>query len=114
MKRTSTSKGSVDPDEAPRLKASDFDRARYRVAGKQVTEAQWRDAVKTHLASFSGKKRISIMLDTAVIEHFKAAAGERGYQTLINETLRKAAAGDALVNDLRTVLREELAAYKIK
>lgn len=114
MKRTSTTKGLVDADDAPRLKASDFDRARFMVAGKRVTEAQWREAAKAQLGVGAGKKRISIMLDTAVIEHFKAVAGERGYQTLINETLRKAAAGEDFVNDLRTVLRQELAAYKIK
>lgn len=114
MKRTSTTKDLAGADEAPRLKASDFDRARFKVAGKRVTEAQWREAAKAQLGGGAGKKRISIMLDTAVVEHFKRVAGERGYQTLINETLRRATAGEGFVNDLRMVLREELAAYKIK
>ncbi len=112
MKRTSTSKGLAVSDDAPPLKASDFDRAKFKVGGKQVTEAQWREAVKVHLAGLSGKKRISIMLDAAVIEHFKAAAGERGYQTLINDTLRRAVTGDSLMGELRTVLRQELAEYR--
>ena len=53
-------------------------------------------------------------LDAAIIDHFKATAGERGYQTLINETLRKAVAGETLVTELRSVLREELATYKVR
>jgi uncharacterized protein (DUF4415 family) len=34
-------------------------------------------------------QRITIMLDAGVIDYFKAKAGKRGYQTLINETLKK-------------------------
>ena len=34
-----------------------------------------------------GKQRVTIYLDTWVVEMFKAKAGERGYQTLINEAL---------------------------
>ena len=64
-----------------------------------MTKAEWQKVAQTHLASLPGKKRISIMLDTAVIEHFKAAAGERGYQTLINETLRQAITGQTYVAD---------------
>ncbi|MFT3799691.1 MAG: BrnA antitoxin family protein [Burkholderiaceae bacterium] len=33
------------------------------------------------------EKRVNILLDGAAIEHFKAKAGDRGYQTLINEAL---------------------------
>lgn len=40
------------------------------------------------------KRRIDIMLDVPIVEHFKALAGERGYQ-MINDTLRR-------------ILREEL------
>jgi len=93
---------------------ADIDRAEFLVAGKKVTKAEWQKAARAQLGGLAGKRRISIMLDAAVIEHFKAAAGERGYQTLINETLRQAAAGEGFVNEMRTVLRQELAAYKIK
>ena len=34
------------------------------------------------------KRRIDIMLDVPIVEHFKALAGERGYQ-MINDTLRR-------------------------
>ena len=53
------------------------------------------------------------MLDAAIIEHFKTMAGDRGYQTLINETLKKAVSGQALASELRMVVREVLAAYKV-
>ena len=43
-----------------------------------------------------------------IVEHFKALAGERGYQTLINDTLRCADAGERLEADLRTIIRGEL------
>ncbi|WP_370692260.1 BrnA antitoxin family protein [Moraxella sp. ZY210820] len=33
---------------------------------------------------------MSIALDPDIIEFFKNQAGERGYQTLINQTLRQA------------------------
>ena len=48
------------------------------------------------------------MLDTPIIEHFKATAGERGYQTLINDALRRAVEGEHLAANLRTIIREEL------
>lgn len=65
------------------------------------------------------KRRVTLYLDTAVVEHFKGMAGERGYQTLINETLRKSllqadveAIRDIQQSDmlaaLRKVIREEL------
>jgi uncharacterized protein (DUF4415 family) len=34
------------------------------------------------------KKRVTLYLDAALVERFKEMAGERGYQTLINETLK--------------------------
>jgi uncharacterized protein (DUF4415 family) len=114
MKRTSTSKRSVRSDDAPKVTQADIDRAEFLVAGKKVSKAEWQKAARLQLGSVAGKKRISIMLDAAVIEHFKAAAGERGYQTLINETLRQAVSGQSYVSELRSVLRQELAAYKLK
>ena len=66
-----------------------------------------------------GKTRITIMLDTDVIEAFRAKAevAGSGYQTLINATLREALAGPKVTKSepltvaaLRRVLREELQA----
>ncbi len=119
MKQTSTTKRSaaidhLDPDEAPPLTREFFKNAEYRVANKKVTKAEWQKAAREQLAATLGKKRISIMLDSAIIEYFKAAAGERGYQTLINDALRKAIAGEQMVNEMRYAVREELAAYKVR
>ena len=110
MKRTSSTKTSVKSDDAPKVTQADFDRAVYRVAGKSVTKPQWQAAMRARL----GKQRISIMLDAPIIEHFKAAAGERGYQTLINDSLRRLIDGEQTIADLRFVLRQELAQYKIR
>jgi len=60
------------------------------------------------------KQRITIMLDASIISYFKAKAGKRGYQTLINETLKKSVnsettAQNGLAEILRKVIREELA-----
>ena len=60
----------------------------------------------------SGKTRISIMLDDAVIAGFRAraAADGTGYQTEINRALREALQGGTPVDveTLRKVIREEL------
>jgi uncharacterized protein (DUF4415 family) len=64
-------------------------------------------------AEAKGKTRITIMLDNDLLMSFKAKADSEGtgYQTLINQTLRRAA---ATVNvdeaTLRRVIREELKA----
>jgi uncharacterized protein (DUF4415 family) len=55
-----------------------------------------------------GKTRISIHLDDVVLQAYKARAGGRGYQTLINETLRQGLATESIKEALRSVIREEL------
>ena len=89
MKRISSIKTPAISDDAPRVTQADFDRAEYRVAGKKVTKAQWQAAVPARTA----RQRVSIMLDAPIIAYFKTAAGERGYQTSINATLRRATDG---------------------
>jgi uncharacterized protein (DUF4415 family) len=104
MKPISTTATPDISDDAPRLTRADFDRARFKISGKTASMSEWQSAVRAR----SGKQRINIMLDAPIIEHFKALAGERGYQTLINDTLRRAIAGERLEADLRTIIREEL------
>lgn len=77
---------------------------RLRVGLRDVTEAEFAEAVRAKL----GKRRVSIMLDTSVIEFFKAKAGDRGYQTLINQALHQAMREDSMEATLRRVIREEL------
>ena len=105
MKSTSTTNMPDISDDAPRLTQADFDHARLRVAGKDVSRAEWQSSVRTRI----GKQRINIMLDAPIIEHFKAMAGERGYQTIINDTLRRVIENGMLEADLRRIIREELA-----
>jgi uncharacterized protein (DUF4415 family) len=95
---------ATSDDTAPKLTQAHFDRAKFRVGGRDVNRAEWQSAVRARV----GKQRISIMLDTPVVEHYKAVAGERGYQTLINDTLRRAVEGEHFVADMRSVIREEL------
>ncbi len=84
-------------DEYPEVTQADFDKAVLRQGLKPVEK----------------KQRITIMLDAGVISYFKSKAGKKGYQTLINESLKKIIAEDQtdqpnLENMLRKVIREEL------
>ena len=83
------------PDEdSPELTAAQFAQLR------PLTEA---------LPTLSlGKQRITIMLDETIVQAYKAKAGGRGYQTLINDTLRRALEADSVKEALREVIREEL------
>jgi uncharacterized protein (DUF4415 family) len=108
MKQTSSTKMPVTSndasDDAPKLTQANFDNAKLRVAGRDVNRAEWQTAVRARV----GKQRINIMLDAPIIEHFKALAGNRGYQTLINDSLRRVIETGHLEADLRRVIREEL------
>ena len=79
-------------DDYPKVTQADLDRATFRVGLKPAPR----------------KQRVTIMLDTGLVEYFKAQAGERGYQTLINETLRQAVQADELEERLRRIIREEM------
>ena len=92
MNNPSSSPTSDNRDEYPKVTQADLDRATFRVGLKPAPR----------------KQRITILLDTTVIEYFKAKAGERGYQTLINETLRQTKEREDLEGTLRRVIREEL------
>jgi uncharacterized protein (DUF4415 family) len=92
MNNSSSSPTSDDLDEYPKVTQADIDRATFRVGCKPVPR----------------KQRVTILLDTRLIEYFKAKAGEGGYQTLINDTLRQAKERETLTETLRRVIREEL------
>jgi len=77
---------------------------RLRVGLKDVDTATFADALRQH----AGKQRVSIMLDASVIAFYKAKAGPRGYQTLINQALHQAMTGEQMEATLRRVIREEL------
>ena len=75
---------------------------RLRVGLKDVKQPEFAAALTEQL----GKHRITIMLDDAVVRAYKARAGGRGYQTLINETLRRGLQAEAAKADLREVVRQ--------
>ena len=54
------------------------------------------------------KKRVTLYLDAALVERFKEMAGERGYQTLINEALKSSLQQSDMEATIRKVIREEL------
>jgi uncharacterized protein (DUF4415 family) len=89
----------IDLSEVPELDATMLGRGVVRVGGKVVPP---------------GKTRLTMYLDSAIVEYFRARAGARGYQTLINETLRHAIAQESLEDTMRRVLREEVASYKVR
>jgi uncharacterized protein (DUF4415 family) len=76
----------------------------------EVTEAQLARAVRRigGVPVERGKRRVTMFLDTAIVEYFKAKAGDRGYQTLINEVLAGYICGHDLEATLRRIIREEL------
>ena len=87
-----------DPDDYPAITQADLDRAEFRVGLKPTPR----------------KQRVTIMLDTGLIAYFKSQAGERGYQTLINDTLRRAVETEDLEERLRRIVREEVRAAGIR
>ncbi len=91
-------------DDYPEFTQADIDRATFKVQGKTVDKSEWQQAVKKS----TKKKRISIALDPDVLSFFQAQAGEKGYQTLINQTLRDSMLHEHFKNDLRQIMREEL------
>ena len=101
MSKNSTLK-NIPEDEYPEISAEEMSRAHYRVGMKDVTREEWHTTVNAK------KQRINIMLDASIIAWFRAQAGDRGYQTLINETLKQAINHKDLESTLRRVVREEI------
>lgn len=92
MKKSTTARFD---DEAP-ITQADIDTGklvlRRRTAGRVVQP----------------KKRVTLYLDAVLVERFKRIAGDRGYQTLINETLKSSVHQADLADTLRQIIREEM------
>jgi len=93
MSNSCSSEISDEYDEYPEVSQDDLNRAVFRVGLKPVP---------------SHRQEVTIPLDTALIEYFKAKAGEAGWQRLIGDTLRRAVEYENLEDTLRRVVREEL------
>jgi len=89
MNKKSTSRMS---DDFPKITQKDIDRSIFRIGLKPAPK----------------KRRVSIMLDSGVIEWFKKKAGIRGYQTLINKALKGIMEQDGLETLIRKIVQEEL------
>ncbi|MDR3214596.1 MAG: BrnA antitoxin family protein [Azoarcus sp.] len=79
------------------------------------SEYDFSNAKRGAVVAPAGKTRITIWLDDDVLDTFRERAQNagKGYQTLINETLKNALAPDSApvtADILRRVLREELQA----
>ena len=84
----------IDLSDIPEITEEQMARSVMRVGGEPVPKE---------------KVRVSMYLDADIVAFFKAKAGGRGYQTLINETLRDSVTSEELERLLRRVIREELA-----
>jgi uncharacterized protein (DUF4415 family) len=76
-------------------------------------EYDFKNAKRGQVVPQKGKTRITIYLDTDILEEFRSLADEAGYgyQTMINEALRKYLEKKEKPLDesvLRQVIREEL------
>ena len=104
MSKKSSTKIAVDPDdvyETP-IRQSDI------TSGKLILRQRDQNG-----AVIMGKVRVNMYLDSAVVSHFKEKAGDRGYQTLINEALKSSIQTEGLEATVRHVVRQELKAYKV-
>jgi uncharacterized protein (DUF4415 family) len=95
---------SSDLDAAPPITQADFDRARFRVADRDVSRAEWQAAAQAQI----GQCAVSLDLDAPIVAHFKALAGQGDYRKLINDTLRRVIEGQYREADLRAIIRDEL------
>jgi uncharacterized protein len=80
---------SDDHDDYPEVIQDDLDRAVFRIGLKSAP---------------SHKQQVTILLDTVLIEYFKAKAGQSDYQRLINDTLHRAIEHEISENTLHRVV----------
>lgn len=97
-------------DELPEISDADMARAAWQIAGKTVSPAEG----KTAFSAAMKKQKINLTIDPDVLGWYRAQSGGRGYQTLINATLREAMRGQQVAETLRLVIRQELAGAALK
>jgi uncharacterized protein (DUF4415 family) len=108
MKEKSNITGNdwADPDDAMELTGEEIEhpQAQWIVEGQPVSPA----IGKAEFAKRLRKQPVNLLLDPDIVAYFKLKSGGRGYQTLINTTLRKAMEEETLEMTLRRVIREEI------
>jgi uncharacterized protein (DUF4415 family) len=80
-KKSATKSEWIDPDDAPELTEEWFDTAEIWEGNKLIRPGRPKEAVT--------KEAVNIRLDPDVVAHYRATGP--GWQSRINETLRKAA-----------------------
>lgn len=83
-KKITTASKWVDPDDAPHLDRDWFERAEIREDSRLIQPARAVGRPKKN----APKVAVSIRLDSEVLAYFRASG--RGWQSRINEALRKA------------------------
>ncbi len=73
-------------------KEIDFSEEAFKKRFKQIPRPKFLDNIPKNMSLRDCKSRITIFIDADIIEHFKQLAEQngKGYQTLINQTLRDA------------------------
>lgn len=94
--KTLTAEQLDELSETPTTQA-DFDSGKLKLVKRNASGAV-----------VQNKQRVNIFLDVATLDYFKAKAGGRGYQTLINETLKQSMQSENLESVIRKTIREEL------
>lgn len=87
----------IDLSDVPEITKEQIAGAQLRIGGKIITK---------------GKVRVNMLLDANIVAYFKAQAGGRGYQTVINETLKESIRTKDLEHIIRRIIREELHATR--
>jgi uncharacterized protein (DUF4415 family) len=58
----------------------------------------------TNDVNLSNKQRVSIPLDSTIIEYLKALAGKHGYQTLIDDILKQALQAESIESTIKITI----------
>jgi uncharacterized protein (DUF4415 family) len=89
-KKRETSRGAwVDPDDAPPWTEDQWDRAEFAIGGKVIRPANGTLTKPGRPKLANAKKSVHLRLSPDVLNHFRETGP--GWQTRIDETLRKAA-----------------------
>ncbi len=83
----------IDLSDIPEITEDQIANSKLRLNGKPFSK---------------GKVRVNIFLDAEIVAYFKTMAGGRGYQTLINESLKSNIRNNNLESTIRRIIREEL------
>jgi uncharacterized protein (DUF4415 family) len=88
-KKQSSRRAWIDPDDAPEWTKDQWDRAEIAVGGKVIRPASGTLTKPGRPKATAPKKSVHLRLSPDVLAHYRATG--KGWQTRIDETLRKAA-----------------------